>query len=394
MINKFKQGRKSVYEVIFEHNDIVHSVICTCNHKFKIYGEMIDLPVKEIHEKSLCLDVCGEPARIVDVRSLGKQLCFDIEVDSPTHLFVLANGLISHNSSKHEAGGFKGKKRTFSGFDYINQFFESPEQYKSKAPLAESDGRVEQIYEAPQGGHYIVVNGMEHYVDPDSNIDVKEGQEVEQGDQLADGLVDLGDVVRLRGLGEGRKAFVNIGKQLLDDSNAPAHKRNLEVLARGIVDKIEITDPDGVGDYLPGDIVSYNTLEASYKPDKDSKEVNINSKNQNLKGKYLQKPVLHYTIGTKLTNKMIDHIRKTGITDTLLVSDNEPGFTPIYVRLREAPNKGNRNFLERATAPYQAKNYVESAVRGYKTNIKSNLDPFVRMSMPDFAENTDITGRF
>lgn len=104
--------------------------------------------------------------------------------------------------------------------------------------------------------------------------------------------------------------------------------------------------------------------------------------------------MLHYTIGTKLTNKMIDHIRKTGITDTLLVSDNEPGFTPIYVRLREAPNKGNRNFLERATAPYQAKNYVESAVRGYKTNIKSNLDPFVRMSMPDFAENTDITGRF
>lgn len=394
VLNKFKQGCRNVYEVIFEHNDIAYSVICTRNHKFKIYGEMLDLPVKEIYKKSLCFDVLGDPARILDIRFLGNRVCFDIEVDSPTHLFVLANGLISHNSSKHEAGGFKGKKRTFSGFDYINQFFESPEQYKSKAPLAESDGRVEKIYEAPQGGHYIVVNGVEHYVDPDSNIEVQEGQDVEQGDQLADGLVDLGDVVRLRGLGEGRKAFVNIGKQLLDDSNATAHKRNLEVLARGIVDKVEITDPDSVGDYLPGDIVSYNALEASYKPDKDSKEVDISSKNKDLKGKYLQKPVLHYTIGTKLTNKMIDHIRKTGITDTLLVSDNEPGFTPIYVRLKEAPNKGNRNFLERATAPYQAKNYVESAVRGYKTNIKSNLDPFVRMSMPDFAENTDITGRF
>lgn len=91
---------------------------------------------------------------------------------------------------------------------------------------------------------------------------------------------------------------------------------------------------------------------------------------------------------------MLDHIKRTGITDELYVSDNEPGFSPVYVRLREVPNKGNTDFLERANAPYQAKNYVESAVRGYKTNIKDNIDPFVRMSMPDFAENVDKTGRF
>lgn len=394
IISVIDQNIRNVYEVIFSVDDIEYSVVCTRQHRFKIYGELKDLPVQEIFDSNLCLDVRGDPAKITQIRYVGLQHCFDIEISGDTHLFVLKNGLLSHNSSKHEAGGFKGKKRTFSGFNYINQFFESPEHYKSRAPLAESDGRVERITPAPQGGTYIVVNGIEHYADPDSHIEVKEGQEVEQGDQLADGLVDLEDVIRLRGLGEGRRVFVETGKQLLDDSNAPAHKRNLEVLARGIVDKVEITDPDGLGDYLPGDIVSYNALEASYVPDKDAKKVKINDKNVNLKGKYLQAPVLHYTIGTKLTNKMLDHIKRTGITDELYVSDNEPGFSPVYVRLREVPNKGNTDFLERANAPYQAKNYVESAVRGYKTNIKDNIDPFVRMSMPDFAENVDKTGRF
>lgn len=296
-------------------------------------------------------------------------------------------------SSKHEAGGFKGKKRTFSGFNYIQQFLESPKQYKSKAPLAESDGIVKKIYDAPQGGKYIVIGDNEYYVEPDLNIEVKPGQEVEQGDQLADGLIDLDDVVRLRGIGEGRKAFVEVGKQLLDDSGAPAHKRNLEVLARGAVDKVEITDPDGLGDYLPGDIVSYNALEASYTPPENTKRISLDNRKE-LKGKYLQKPVLHYSIGTKVSNKMIDKLKETGITDAIDVSDQEPGFTPIYVRMREVPLKGNRDFLERAVAPYQAKNYVEAAVRGYKTNIKHNIDPFVRMSQPDFASNVEIKGEF
>ena len=332
-------------------------------------------------------------AEIKQSKVIGLRACRDLEVDSDSHLFVLASGLISHNSSKHEAGGFKGKKQTFSGFNYINQFLESPDQYKSRAPLAESDGKIERIYDAPQGGKYITVNGHDHYVNPDFMIDVKVGDEVEQGDQLADGLPDLDDIIRLRGLGEARKAFVNIGKQVIDDSGTPVHKRNMEVLARGIIDKIEITDPDGLGDYLPGDIGSYNKLEATYVPEKDSKSFSVTDK-KHLKGKYLQKPILHYSIGTKLTNKMIDHIANTKITDSLLVSEKEPGFKPIFVRTREVPLKGNDAFLEKANAPYQARTFVESAIRGNKTNIKSNVDPFVRMSQPDFAEHVYETGKF
>lgn len=418
VLNVFDQGIMHCNRYIFRKrysSKEFFTVDCSDNHKFLFVvnpvGNVYDsttntevIPVKKALEgKAYCVSAMSSRLQgkanhsIIGILKgyeyIGKKRCFDIEVEYDSHLFLLANGLISHNSSKHEAGGFKGKKRTFSGFNYINQFFQSPEHYKSRAPLAESDGKVEKIVDAPQGGKYVIINGVEHYVDPDSNINVKVGQDVEQGDQLSDGMVDLEDVVRLRGIGEGRRTFVDVGKQLFDDSGTPAHKRNLEVLARGIVDKVEITDPEGLGDYLPGDVVSYNVLEASYVPKPNSERISVKD-NKNLKGKYLQKPVLHYTIGTKLTNKMIDHIRDSGITDNVLVSTDEPGFSPVYIRLRDIPNKGNRNFLERASAPYQARNFVESAVRGNKTNIKENVDPFVRLTFTDFANDTQDHGRF
>lgn len=294
-------------------------------------------------------------------------------------------------SSKHTAGAFQGR-RSFSGLNYIMQFTESPEEFKDKAAVAETSGKVEKIYDAPQGGKYIKIGDTESYVLPGFDIFVKPGDKVERGDIISDGLADPEDIVRLRGIGEGRRYFVDRMKQMLDDSGAKTNKRNLELIARGFIDKVRITNPDGMGDFLPDDIVSYNQLEANYSPEEDSKLYKIDD--TNAVGKYLQKPVLHYTIGTKLTPKMLDHIKRSNITDAVLLSDKEPSFEPVLVRLREAATKGDRDWLARGTASYQKSNYLESASRGYKSNIRESYNPFTRMSQPDFAEHIYETGKY
>lgn len=323
---------------------------------------------------------------LISFEDVGLKHCYDIMVDHPDHLFKLECGLICSNS-----GMFKGRK-TISGLPYIIQFLEGYESGKDKAAVSEFDGKVEEIKDAPQGGKYIVINGTEHYVEPNTEIFVKKGDEVERGDILSDGLANPADITRLRGIGEGRKYVAERFKKLLDDSGAKAHRRNTETFARGFIDKVRITNPDGLGDWLPDDIVSYNALEAAYTPEADSKRISV--KNYDAVNKYLQRPVLHYTIGTKLTKKMVDHIRESGISDDVLVSDTEPSFTADFVRLREVPTQGEEDFIGRGVAPYQKANYIDAAVRGLQSNIKENTNPFTRISQPDFAENISRTGKF
>lgn len=336
-----------------------------------------------------------EPTKIEKVEKLNgasfETHCYDIEVAHPDHLFILSNGLISHNSSKHTAGAFQGRK-SFAGLPYILQFTESPEEFKDRAAVAEVDGKVEKIYDAPQGGKYIKIGDTESYVLPGFEVFVKPGDKVERGDIISDGLADPEDIVRLRGIGEGRKYFVERFKQILDDSGAKANKRNLELIARGFIDKVRITNPDGMGDFLPDDIVSYNQLEANYSPEENSKLYKVDD--SNVIGQYLQKPVLHYSIGTQLTPKMMDHIKKSNITDSVLVSPTKPSFEPVLVRLREAATKGDRDWLARGTASYQKNNYLEAAIRGYKSNIKESYNPLTRISQPDFGERVFETGKF
>ena len=376
-------------------------VKCTNNHKFLVKNNLTQTTsIKAIAattENDLIQSASIEFDRIDDMsvepsaEYLGKLYCYDIEVDHPNHLFVLANGLICSNSTKHEAGMFKGKK-TYSGLDVIERFLGSPETFKDRAAVAELSGKVEDIKDAPQGGKYIVIGGKEHYVLPDMEINVKKGDEVERGQILSEGLADPEDIVRLRGIGEGRKYVAKRFKQILDDSNAKAAARNTETFARYFVDHVKITDPTGIGDYLPDDIVSYNKLEEAYVPEKDTKPYSVND--NSAVDKYLQKPVLHYSIGTKLTPSMIKHIKSTGITDTIFASDKEPGFEPVLIRLAESTTKGEGEFLEKGIAAYQKSNYLDAAIRGSQSNIKENINPFVRISQPDFAEKIKTTGKF
>lgn len=293
-------------------------------------------------------------------------------------------------NTKHGGGGFTGTKKTFSGFHIIDQLMQSPETFPFRSAVAEESGKVQKIEDAPQGGKMIFINGKPHYALPGFEPTVKPGDDVESGDQLSEGVVDVYDILRTRGLGEARRYYVDRLKQAFDESGAGRpSKLNLETVARATLDHVLIQNPDGMGDFLPDDVGSYNRLSAHYSPAKNTKVEHL----ANVTGKYLQSPVLHFTIGTKLTPKMITRMKDSGIS-SVPVSDEEPQFTPTMFRLRTASQSG-KDWLAKMHTSYLTTNLASDAARSQSTNVDHNVHFAPRLMVgEDFGKKVEQTGEF
>jgi DNA-directed RNA polymerase subunit beta' len=233
---------------------------------------------------------------------------------------------------KHTSGSAGGPSLA-GGFDLINQLASIPKHFKNKAAISEKDGRVSEVRKAPQGGYYIVVEGDEYYVPAGFEPKVKVGDIVESGDVLSEGIVNPADMVRLKGVGEGRRYFATTMKKTFDDSGMGGiNRRNFELIAKNAIDHVRVTDNNGLGDYLPGEVVHYQVIEKDYQPRPGSSLTRIDQ----AYNKYLEQPVLHYTIGTRVTHKLIDALKKQGI-ESVMVHSNPPPFEPEMQRLDSIP---------------------------------------------------------
>jgi hypothetical protein len=249
---------------------------------------------------------------------------------------------------------------------------------------------VDSIEDAPQGGKHITIDGEKHYVLPGMDVTVKAGQKVTAGTQLSDGIVDPSDIIRLRGLGEGRRYYADRLKQALDDSGHAAHRRNVEMLARTAVDHVSIDSDDGYGDYLPDDVASYNALMANYTPSQTARPVSVGKEAW---GKFLAAPALHYSVGTKITSDMTDRLEKAGISSAL-VDDAAPPFTPIMKRIR-TQGQDDPDWMAKQTTSYLRSNLTRDAARGRDTNVEANPHFAPRLAFgKDFGKNVEETGSF
>lgn len=293
-------------------------------------------------------------------------------------------------NTKHEAGAFKGERRTFAGFDVINQLMQSPETFPHRAAISELEGRVDDIADAPQGGKFITVGGQKHYALPGYEPIVKKGDTVETGDQLSDGIMDVNDVVRLRGLGEGRRYYVDRVQQALSDSGAGnASRRNLELIARGALDHVRVTSDDGVGSYLPDDLGSYNHLAVTYSPPAHVKNVPLKT----ARGLYLHAPALHYSIGTKLSGRMVKEMQDSGVTD-VTAHEDAPPFVPEMVRLRGSQYAGT-DWLAKHHASNISRNIGLDAERARDTNVEKNVHFVPRLAVGmGFGDKVNESGEF
>ena len=239
---------------------------------------------------------------------------------------------------KHESGSAR-KKASSSGFKLINQIANIPDAFKDKAPLSSVDGQVVEIRPAPQGGFYIDIKPddggkiEEFYVLEGLDVKVKLNQHVEAGDVLSEGVINPAEVVKYKGIGEGRRYFAQAMREAFESSGlSGVNRRNFELVAKGVIDHVKVTHNEGLGDYLPGSIVSYHNLAKNYTARPDSSSVRPDF----AFNKYLEEPVLHYTIGTRVSKSMIDHLRQHGI-ESVKVNAQKPDFEPEMQRLLDIP---------------------------------------------------------
>jgi len=227
-------------------------------------------------------------------------------------------------SAKH-SGGVAGQEKAVGGFEYINQLIQVPKNMKGGAAHATVDGTVQRVEEAPAGGHHVTINDEEHYVADGFGLKIKKGDVVEAGDVLSDGVPNPATIVKYKGVGEGRRYFVNEFKQAMGSSGMRGHRRNIELLARGLINHVQMTEE--TDEHAPDDIVPYSTFEHTYKPRPGHERL----RPKKAIGQYLERPVLHYTIGTKIRPSMLKNFEEFGVAE-IPVHKEPPPFQPHMVR--------------------------------------------------------------
>lgn len=229
-------------------------------------------------------------------------------------------------SSKH-TGGVAGASNLASGFKFLQALTNVPKAFPSGAAHAQKDGAVQAVRGAPQGGQYVTVNGVDHYVPADQSVTVKVGQDVEAGDVLSDGLPNPAEIVRHKGVGEGRRHYVDAFTRALRASNIPVQRRNVELVARGLINHVRFDDEHGAFD--PEQLVPYSLVAAGWTPRDGALELDPGQ----AVGRYLERPVLHHTIGTRVRPSMLPELRRFGVEKVLA----HPEPPPFHAEMLRAP---------------------------------------------------------
>jgi DNA-directed RNA polymerase subunit beta' len=278
-------------------------------------------------------------------------------------------------SAKHLGGVVGLNDDNVAGFDEINQFLQVPKNFKGAAVLAPFDGKVRKIYDAPQGGQYVQLDSESLYVPPSRSIDVKVGDSMEAGDVLTDGTPNPGELVKYKGLGQGRQYFTDKFYDILKSNGVPTHRRNVETLSRAFFDKVRITKPEGFQGYTVGDIVSYSDIQRDYQ----ARQGALPIAPKRAVGSFLEQPVLNYTIGTRITPSVAKRLADYNI-DKVITHKDEPPFSPEVIRLMAMSSK-DKDWKVQMSGFGLKKSFLESARKGSKSNkqntsyVGSLMDP-------------------
>ena len=286
----------------------------------------------------------------------------------------LAQGSLN---TKHSGKKIKGSG-SYQGFDMIKRMATVPKEYPDRAAVSEVDGKVERIEKAPQGGSYVFVGDQRHYVPSGYDILVKEGDIVEAGDQLSDGVINPADAVRLKGIGEGRRYFANRFTQAFRDSGYKVNRRNVEAVAKALINNVVVDDEDAEGEMLPGDSVSYGRWSWGYRPRPNSTQV---SPRQAI-GQYLEQPALHYTIGTRVTKKVADELERFKVP-TVLSNRSPVGVHPEMQSVVETTGNTD-DWMARLGTTYLGKRLVEDVQQGAESHVHG-VNPY-----PGMAKGTEF----
>lgn len=330
-----------------------------------------------VRSPTTCNAKNGVCAHCAGIRENGKfpEIGYSLGLNSAS---ALAERIAQSSlNMKHSGKKTKGSGQ-YQGFDMIKRMTTVPKTYTDRASVSEVDGTVTKIVPAPQGGQYVYVNDERHYVPGGYSLTVKKGDEVEAGDQLSDGVINPADAVRLKGIGEGRRYFTQRFTQAFRESGYKVNRRNVEAIAKSLIDNVVVEDPDAEGEMLPGDEVSYARWSWGYRPRPNS----VQSAPKAAIGKYLEQPALHYTIGTRVTPKVARELEKYKV-QSVLYNPNPVGVRPEMKPIVQTTGQTD-DWMGRLGTTYLGKRLVEDVQRGAESNSKG-LNPY-----PAIAKGTGL----
>ena len=308
----------------------------------------------------------AEPFDFHSVEAVGDKHMYDLEVECDEHIYLLANGIVCANtkhSGKNEALG------SYIGFEGLKNMTTIPKAFDVKASVAGRDGKVTAIEPAPQGGQYVVLDDDRDdriYVPGNLAPSVKVGDVLEAGDAVSTGMVSPADVVQYKGVGEGRRYFTNRFRQVFKESGYGVNRRNVEVLSRALINNVQVENPDSEGSGLPGDILRYSAWAAGYTPRSDSTHGPVD---KTALGRYLEQPVLHYTIGTRVTPSVLKSLKRHKVED-LTTNAYPPGVVPHMVSIVDAPAYSG-DWMARLGTSYLKERLLEDVQRGGHSELHS-----------------------
>lgn len=267
-------------------------------------------------------------------------------------------------SAKH-GGGVAGAAK-IGGFKLIEALANPPKNMPGGAVHATEDGLIDRIEENPAGGRNVWINGKKHYVPQSLALSVNKGDRIEAGDVISEGMPNPRSVVEHKGVGEGRRYLMQTLHKAYQDNriNSVGLRRNLEAMVRGMVNHVSMTD--FWGDHAPGDVVSYNHLESKWSP-----RAGFMTKSPKAAvGKYLEAPVLHHTVGTKIRPSMLPEFERFGVSN-VMVHDSPPPFRPHMLRATENLQHDS-DWQVRLGGQYLQRGLLDAAHRGATSNPAGN----------------------
>jgi len=263
-------------------------------------------------------------------------------------------------SARHGVRGETKDVKRVGGMEGLKQMLDIPKSFLYKATLADANGKVGKVEKAPQGGHNVFVGDTKHYIPPSLHPTVHTGQSVSPGDALSNGVPKPDEIVKYKGLGEGRRYVVDRLHDIYKENVMDVDKRHLEVLARSHLNHVRIED-DPEGRFNPGEVVNYTTLLKTLGDDIETTPISESN------GKMLASGALHHAAGTTITPEMIKELKNNKI-NSVSVSRHPPKISFMMRPLARNPLL-NPDWMARLGHRYLKESILEGVHRAQDSDI-------------------------
>ncbi len=232
-----------------------------------LINELVAGGVREIMVRSVltCESLVG-----VCAACYGRSLASGIAVDLGEAVGIIAAQSIGEPGTQltmrtFHTGGSASADDITQGLPRVTELFEARTP-KGSSPICEANGRIS--IEETETQYKVTLtpdNGDEpvtHTVSKRMTLLVEDGQSVELGQQIHEGLLDPKDVLRVKGVRAVQQHLVDGVQGVYGSQGVPIHDKHIEVIVRQMMRKVTVVD-HAETNLLPGELVDrtrYNTI--------------------------------------------------------------------------------------------------------------------------------------